>query len=46
MTRHLLTIWNPAYAADALDAHIRVLLRWAERSRGGRENAGPDDVYV
>lgn len=31
MPRHLLTVWNPAYADDALDAHPRVLLRWAER---------------
>lgn len=44
MTRHLLTLWNPAYAEDALDAHLRVLLRWAERSRVG--DADEDDVYV
>lgn len=24
--RHLVTVWNPAYAADAMDAYLRVLL--------------------
>jgi hypothetical protein len=43
-TRHLLTVWNPAYADNALDAHLRVLLRWAERQRAGA--ADEDDVYV
>lgn len=46
MNRHLLTVWNPAYADNALDAHLRVLLRWAERSRDDRDDATPDDVYV
>ncbi len=45
-TRHLLTVWNPAYAEDPLDAHLRVLLRWAERSRDAADDATPDDVYV
>lgn len=34
--RHLLTLWNPAYAADALDEHVR--LRWTSptaRAKGG-----------
>ncbi|MEJ2218726.1 MAG: hypothetical protein P8099_19225 [Gemmatimonadota bacterium] len=46
MPHHLLTVWNPAYADDALDAHLRVLLRWAERSRDPQDDATPDDVYV
>jgi hypothetical protein len=46
MPNHLLTVWNPAYADDALDAHLRVLLRWAERSRDPQDDASPDDVYV
>lgn len=41
---HLLTVWNPSYAEDALDAHPRVLLRWAERSRVDADEADPDDV--
>ena len=45
--RHLLTVWNPSYAEDALDAHLRVLLRWAERSRDPADAASPEeDVYV
>ena len=45
--RHLLTVWNPSYAEDALDAHLRVLLRWAESSRDPRDAASPEeDVYV
>ncbi len=47
MPRHLLTVWNPSYAEDALDAHLRVLLRWAERSRDPADAATPEeDVYV
>jgi hypothetical protein len=42
---HLLTVWNPAYAHDPLDAHLRVLLQWAERARTGQAD-GDDDVYV
>jgi len=41
---HLLTVWNPSYVDDAMDAHLRVLLRWAERRDRGE--AAPDDVYV
>lgn len=44
MPHHLLTVWNPSYASDALDAHLRVLLQWAERS--GRGEADLEDVYV
>jgi hypothetical protein len=44
---HLLTVWNPSYAEDALDAHLHVLLRWAERSRDPADAASPEeDVYV
>ena len=42
--RHLLSVWNPSYAEDAMDQHLRVFLRWARRA--GRGEAGPDDVYV
>jgi hypothetical protein len=38
---------NPSYAENALDAHLRVLLRWAERSRDPADAASPEeDVYV
>ena len=43
-THHLLTVWNPSYSDDALDAHLSVLLEWARR-RDVRE-AEPDEVYV
>jgi hypothetical protein len=33
MPHHLLTLWNPSYAADAMDEHLSVLLDWA--GRGG-----------
>ncbi|MGD2067159.1 MAG: hypothetical protein PVI57_00635 [Gemmatimonadota bacterium] len=41
---HLVTVWNPAYAVDALEAHVSVLLDLAREHRGGRLDA--DDVYV
>jgi hypothetical protein len=28
-SQHLLTLWNPSYTDEALDAHLRVLLDWA-----------------
>ncbi|MBK5098725.1 MAG: hypothetical protein JJE01_13140 [Gemmatimonadetes bacterium] len=42
--RHLLSVWNPSYADDAMDRHLEVLLRWAAFRRDGR--ADDDDVYV
>lgn len=41
MPHHLLTLWNPSYAADAIDEHLALLLDWA--GRGGRGEA-PDDT--
>jgi hypothetical protein len=41
---HLLTVWNPSYSESAMDAHLEVLLRWAERRDRGEAEA--DDVYV
>lgn len=43
-TRHLLTLWNPSYASDAMDEHLRVLLDWAGRFRRGEVDE--DEVYV
>jgi hypothetical protein len=42
--RHLVTVWNPSYAADAMDAHLDVLLDWSRRAVEGK--AQRDDVYV
>ena len=42
--RHLLGVWNPSYEADAMDAHITVLLKHARAAR--EEKASVDDVYV
>ena len=39
---HLVTVWNPAYATDPLEAHLRVLLDWD--ARVGATN--DDDSYV
>jgi len=42
--RHLLSVWNPSYADDAMDRHLEVLLRWAAREAQGE--ADDPDVYV
>jgi len=42
--RHLLSVWNPSYADDAMDRHLEVLLRWAQARLHGRVEE--DDVYV
>jgi hypothetical protein len=41
--RHLVTVWNPSYAADAMDAHLRVLLRQAADA-GASVAAGEHDA--
>ena len=43
-TRHLLTLWNPSYTDDALDAHLSVLLDWDRKRRAGL--AEREDAYV
>ncbi len=42
--QHLVTVWNPRYAADAMEAHLRVLLDWDARDT--RDGGNGDDVYV
>ena len=42
--RHLLAVWNPSYDADALDAHVSLLLGLAREFREGHREE--DDVYV
>lgn len=42
--QHLVTVWNPRYAADAMEAHLRLLLEWdATATRSGTNG---DEVYV
>jgi len=43
-TRHLLSVWNPSYAANAMEAHLGVLLGRIQAWRD--QAAGDDDVYV
>jgi hypothetical protein len=33
--RHLVSVWNPAYAVDAMDAHLSVLVERAPAHRRG-----------
>jgi hypothetical protein len=42
--RHLLGVWNPSYAADAMDAHLRMLLANIAAFRSG--HIPDEDVYV
>jgi len=42
--RHLLTLWNPSYSDDALDAHLQILLDQDRAARKGEVDR--DDVYV
>ena len=41
---HLLGVWNPSYDADAMDAHVALLLHHARAFRAGQLDE--DDVYV
>ena len=43
---HLVTVWNPAYASDALEAHLRVLLDWDARCTANPTAEGNENVYV
>jgi hypothetical protein len=44
LTRHLVAVWNPSYAASAMDEHLSLLLHWAQRYEAGK--ASDDDLYV
>jgi hypothetical protein len=44
LPHHLLTVWNPSYATDAMDEHLAVLIDWAGRAQAG--DADRDEVYV
>jgi hypothetical protein len=41
---HLVTVWNPSYATDALDAHVHVLLGHVRAARAG--TASWEEAYV
>lgn len=41
---HLVGVWNPSYEADAMDAHVRILLDAARERREGKRT--DDDVYA
>lgn len=42
--QHLVSVWNPAVAADAMEAHLAILLGRAGRVEG--DPSDRDDVYV
>lgn len=42
--RHLLGVWNPSYASDAMDAHLRLLLANIAAFRDGK--IPEEEVYV
>ena len=42
--QHLVSVWNPSYADDAMDAHLEVLLRLARERDAG--TLSDDEVYV
>ena len=42
--RHLVSVWNPSYEADAMDQHLSVLLANATRFR--KDECSEEDVYV
>ena len=44
LTRHLVAVWNPSYAKNAMEEHLAVLLEHAERMR--RSPHAADDAYV
>jgi hypothetical protein len=43
-TRHLVTVWNPSVAVNAMDEHLRLLMSWARRQDD--EELDADDIYV
>jgi hypothetical protein len=43
-TRHLVSVWNPAYAVDAMDAHVAVLVERAKAHR--RQKIKEEEVHV
>ncbi len=44
LSHHLVGVWNPDYAADAMEAHVALLERWVRRYDD--EAYDEDDVHV
>lgn len=44
--RHLVSVWNPAYAVNAMDAHVQVLARQAEVYRENQGSFPEEEVHV
>ena len=42
--QHLVALWNPSYADDPMDEHLRILAEWNERFH--HKEAESEDVYV
>jgi hypothetical protein len=42
--RHLVTVWNPSYAVNAMEQHLAVLLEMARRYEA--DEIGADQLYV
>src|SRR6187549_3880112 len=42
--RHLVAVWNPSYADNAMDEHLRVLRDWGRRF--SEKSVDEEDVYV
>ncbi len=42
--RHLVSVWNPDYAVDAMDAHVSVL--WSAHGRTGGGEIAEEEVHV
>jgi hypothetical protein len=42
--RHIVTVWNPSYAHDAIEEHLAILLHFTRRFDGGEDDE--DALYV
>ena len=42
LPHHLVTVWNPSYASDAMDEHLAVLIDWAGRALDEQVRAGTE----
>src|SRR5688572_24460735 len=42
--QHLVAVWNPSYAADAMDEHLGILIAWLDRFV--RKEVDKEEVFV